>query len=180
MFQAFLSENEEIYRIYFYTAPMWPVDDIKSTLKKRSKKDQKKFESWLSTSNGRNYTKKVQISNNFLKSIVKEDYVALRLGKLNFRGLKSNSYPDFVQKEVDMLFGLDISHIAYLHLADKVMLFSKDTDVVPAMKVARTNGMEVVLPVFEEDDYISEKLVKHCDIFRKRSLLKIYTKNILV
>ena len=114
-----------------------------------------------------------------MESIVKEDYVALRLGKLNFRGLKSNSYPDFVQKEVDMLFGLDISHIAYMHLADKAMVFSRDTDIVPAMKTARTNGMEVVLPVFEEDGYIPEKLIKHCDVLRKRSLIKLYTTNII-
>lgn len=78
-----------------------------------------------------------------------------------------------VQKEVDMLFGLDISHVSYLRLAQKVMLFSKDTDIVPAMKSARINGLEVILPVFTEDERIPELLLKHCDLRRERSLRSI-------
>ena len=78
-----------------------------------------------------------------------------------------------MQKQVDMLIGLDISHISYLKLADKVIVLSKDTDMTPALKVARTNGMEAIIAVLEEDSKLSSHLVKHSDNIRKISLIKI-------
>ncbi len=139
-----------------------------------------RFEGWETTRAGEKYRHKFEVANTFLQQIVQEDFVALRLGKLRFQDLKSGTnYPIFVQKEVDMLFGLDISHIAYMKLADKVMLFSRDTDIVPAMKTARINGLEVILPLFDEDGFVSEKLIKHSDTVRRRSLVQMFIQRIL-
>jgi len=162
---------ERFYRIFFYTAKMLSLSEIEQYVKDE---DYATFEEWKR--NWRNierYNEKYEISNTFLEQIVLEDYVALRLGKLKFDGVKNNGYPVLVQKEVDMLFGLDISHVSYLRLADKVMLFSKDTDIVPAMKSARINGLEVILPVFKEDERVPEPLLKHCDLKREKSLRAI-------
>jgi len=170
LFRSFLEGDEKFYRIYIYTAKMLSIDEISSLIKERQRST---FERWLSDNRDR-YENKYRASNKFLDEIVTQDYVALRLGKLRFNGLRTGGYPDIVQKEVDMLLGLDISHISYLHLADKVMLFSKDTDIIPAMKTARINGLEVILPILQENDNISDKLIKHSDIRRYRSLKEIY------
>ena len=169
-FKSFLDDKETFYRIYLYTAKMLTIEEITTMT---SSNDQPKLERFLNDGR-RRYEHKLKVSNEFLKNIVTQDYIALRLGKLSFRGFSRNQ-PMTVQKEVDMLLGLDISHVSYLKLADKVMLFSKDTDIVPAMKVARINGLQVILPTLEEDTPPSEKLIKHCDILRKRSLVKIYS-----
>ena len=169
-FHSFLDDEEIFYRIYFYTAKMLTIEEIKT---RTNENDQQKLDKFLKKGL-RKYEHKLKISNEFLKKIVLQDHIALRLGKLSFRGFSRNQ-PLTVQKEVDMLLGLDLSHVSYLKLADKVMLFSKDTDIIPAMKVARINGLQVILPILEKDRLPSEKLIKHCDILRKRSLIKIYT-----
>ena len=106
-----------------------------------------------------------------MKNIVKEDYIALRTGKMIINGLKPNGYPNLAQKQVDMLLGLDISHIAHMSLADNVLIFSKDTDMIPAMKVARINGLSVIIANFTESDYMSDGLIKHTDVTRTKSFV---------
>jgi uncharacterized LabA/DUF88 family protein len=171
LFRSYLQKGERFYRIFFYTAKMLSLSEIEDLARGE---DRAAFERWKSNArNVERYENKYRLSNEFLEKIVLEDYVALRLGKLRFDGLKNNGYPVLVQKEVDMLFGLDISHVSYLRLADKVMLFSKDSDIVPAMKAARINGLEVILPTFREDERIFEDLLKHSDVRRERSLLAI-------
>ncbi len=172
---AFMEDDEKIYRIYFYTAPMIPLEEIDRLV---SPKYRSAFEKWLADpkKGKEKYLRKMELSQKFLKEIVRQNYVALRLGKLKFNGLKTGGYPDMVQKEVDMLLGLDISHVSYLRLAQKIMLFSKDTDIVPAMKTARINGLEVILPKFSEDGELSEKLIKHCDVVREKSFVTLAQK----
>ncbi len=93
-------------------------------------------------------------------------------------GLKPNGYPMLSQKQVDMLLGLDISHVAHMKLADEVLIFSKDTDMIPAMKVARINGLSVVIANFSESNHIAPGLVKHCDIMRTRSFVNDIVPNL--
>jgi uncharacterized LabA/DUF88 family protein len=160
-----LEPSEEIYRIFFYTAPHLTIEQISDKLNVSHKK---KFEKFIA--DHPNYQKKIETSALFLKKIVKEEYIALRLGKLLVRGLKDNGYPILMQKQVDMLLGLDISHIAYNKLADKVLIFSADTDVIPAIKTARINGLIVVIADFKENAKgVNEEIVKHSDIVRVRS-----------
>ncbi|WP_334098142.1 NYN domain-containing protein, partial [Helicobacter typhlonius] len=109
----------------------------------------------------------------FVKHIAFEDYFAVRLGELKLSGFDSNGKPIINQKQVDMLLGLDISHIAYQKLADKAMVFCKDTDIIPALKCARTNGLEVVIASLKEGYKIADKLKKHSDIIREKSLLEV-------
>jgi uncharacterized LabA/DUF88 family protein len=53
--------------------------------------------------------------------------------------------PDIHQKGVDLRIGLDIATIALKRIADIVVLVSGDSDLVPAMKFARKEGLRVYL-----------------------------------
>jgi uncharacterized LabA/DUF88 family protein len=53
--------------------------------------------------------------------------------------------PNLTQKGVDMRIGLDIAWIALKKLAETMVLVTGDSDLVPAMKFARKEGMRVYL-----------------------------------
>ena len=76
-------------------------------------------------------------------------------------------YPDIRQKGVDMRLGLDIATIAYKRQAERLVLVANDADYVPAVKLAREEGLKVVLdPLWtraaedlrEHVDYVCNKL----------------------
>lgn len=55
------------------------------------------------------------------------------------------------QKGVDMRIGLDIASLAYKRQVDQIVLFSGDSDFVPAAKLARREGIDFVLdPMWAE------------------------------
>jgi NYN domain len=51
--------------------------------------------------------------------------------------------PDMEQKGVDLRIGLDIATIALRRVVSTLVLVSGDSDLVPAMKFARTEGLKV-------------------------------------
>lgn len=53
--------------------------------------------------------------------------------------------PDMEQKGVDIRIGLDIARIALKRLVDALVLVTGDSDFVPVMKFARTEGLKVYL-----------------------------------
>lgn len=65
------------------------------------------------------------------------------------------------QKGVDMRLGLDIAAIALKRLSDTIILIAGDSDFVPAAKLARREGVEIVLdPMWQE---VSAELFEHID-----------------
>jgi uncharacterized LabA/DUF88 family protein len=54
-------------------------------------------------------------------------------------------HPQIEQKAVDMKIGLDIALIAMKRLADLLIIITGDADIVPALKLARREGMQVGL-----------------------------------
>ncbi len=52
---------------------------------------------------------------------------------------------DIDQKEVDIKIGLDIASLAYKRLVKQIILISGDGDFVPAAKLARREGIDVIL-----------------------------------
>jgi len=65
------------------------------------------------------------------------------------------------QKGVDMRIGLDIASLAYKKLADRIVLVTGDADFVPAAKLARREGIDVVLdPMWQR---VSDDLFEHID-----------------
>lgn len=110
----------------------------------------------------------------FVESIGKNDYIALRSGRLKFRGYDQKKQPIFTQKQVDMLLGLDIAHISYRKLVDRILIFSCDTDIVPALKTARINGLQVIIAICPDVQQVDDELRLHSDFIREIKFIDIY------
>lgn len=105
----------------------------------------------------------------FINNIALQDYVALRKGVLKV-GDVCNGKVTINQKQVDMLIGLDIAQLAYEKRVDKIIVFSKDTDMKPAIKVARINGLHTIIAKLHEyHSSIPKELRTHIDATRERS-----------
>ncbi|PAF50242.1 hypothetical protein BKH43_04875 [Helicobacter sp. 13S00401-1] len=147
---SFIEKDDDLQKIFFYTAPPIDMDDNMSAsveIKPRIP----------------------QYAKEFLDNIVKQPYVASRLGISKFRGFDEGGKPIFIQKQVDMLLGLDIAHVVYNKLADRILIFSKDIDLVPALKCARTQGVITLLANIKEGFDMNSELMKHSDLIRTRS-----------
>lgn len=97
-------------------------------------------------------------SDDWLDKLAQCERFAVRRGTLAFRGWQAKQTPSgarsltdadfrpvFEQKGVDMRIGLDIATMAHERIAERIVLVTGDTDMIPAMKLARRAGMEVVL-----------------------------------
>ena len=149
-----IPDQEEIYRIFFYLAN--PFGGI---------------------INGVNYSQTpiYQRSISFREQLEIQELIAVRKGDLLYRGLDHNNHPIFMQKKVDMLFGLDIAHVSYGKLADRVLILCADSDIIPAMKTARINGLQVIFgccPDIQKD--IRRELKAHSDFIRAKDFKVIF------
>lgn len=145
------SENSDLYRIFFYDCPPL-VKRVHLPISKRSL-DLGKTDTAISR----------QALHQKLVGVRK---VALRLGRLNDKiGWRvkpeaverwiseplsaSPTDDDFeidtVQKGVDMRLGLDVASMAFKKQVDQIILVAGDADFVPAAKLARREGIDVVL-----------------------------------
>jgi uncharacterized LabA/DUF88 family protein len=178
LFHSFLDyEEEELYRIFFYTSPPFhPEEFWRLGYEKCGKRQdlQEKFtlyfEKHLNSIEGA-YEK----SSHLLSELAIQDYLALRKGTLKIAEILDNGRPVFAQKQVDMLMGIDIAQISLMKLVDRVIVFCKDTDMKPALKLARTSGIQTVIADLGGIS-ISRTLRTHNDIVRYVSLGDIVTK----
>jgi uncharacterized LabA/DUF88 family protein len=87
---------------------------------------------------------------------------ALLIGAITTDALTEDDVKPFIQqKAVDMKMGIDITAHALQRLADTIVIISGDADIVPALKLARRNGMIVLLdPLWGN---ISPALHEHTD-----------------
>ena len=65
------------------------------------------------------------------------------------------------QKGVDLKIGLDIATLTYKKLVDQIILISGDSDFVPAIKVARREGIDFILDPMHQN--IDDALFEHID-----------------
>lgn len=138
----------ELLRIYYYDAPpseehlTHPIDGSSISLAR---------------------TKHHEQAAALLRELETSPYVAVRLGELAVLGwqlgrmatremLKQPRMPtarDFTpmitQKGVDLRIGLDIARLALRQLVDAIVVISGDSDLVPAFKFARREGLLVYL-----------------------------------
>jgi uncharacterized LabA/DUF88 family protein len=130
----------------------------------------------------------------FLDEIGAMDYVALRLGELKERGWDfSDSVrkrmlgggqhveldagdirPNFEQKGVDMRIGMDVASLSIKRQVERIILFSGDSDMIPALKLARREGIQVFV-VQVGDSALKKTLVTDSDGCRKLSLKSLPT-----
>ena len=96
-------------------------------------------------------------SDGWLRDLSGRDLFAVRLGILKWRGWVPKNVlakgvnigdqdfkPEFEQKGVDLRIGLDIATYALDNLVDRIILVTGDTDLIPAMKLARRKGVQIV------------------------------------
>jgi uncharacterized LabA/DUF88 family protein len=161
-------ESEQLYRILFYDCP--PMER-----KVRNPISNEQYDLSL--------TKSAVWRVKFHYELIKLRKVALRLGILSRKGswqisegklrrllnsrirldelTKDDVYYSVKQKGVDIRIGLDIASLAYKRLVNRIILVSGDSDFVPASKLARREGIDVVLdPMWQ---VVNEKLFEHID-----------------
>lgn len=91
----------------------------------------------------------------------------LTKGRLRIEDLTEEDYVLTVtQKGVDMKIGIDITSLAYKKQVEQIILISGDSDFVPALKLARREGIDVVLDPMKQP--IKSDLFEHIDGIRTR------------
>ena len=116
-------------------------------------------------------------TNYMFDDLARKDFFAVRLGTLAFRGWHKKSVhknnnlsdadfaPSFEQKGVDMRIGLDMASLAEQQRTDRLILITADTDLIPALKICRQRGIQIIAIEFP-DRSISSRLKEHVDICR--------------
>ena len=119
-----VSNGEERLRTYFfdcapYTSPK-PTDDEKF---RKSEYDK------------------------FIYALQQEPRFMIRLGHL--QKIRTEKTVVFRQKMVDVLFSLDLAKLALNHQIQRAVLFAGDSDYVPAIHIARDEGVVVQLYYYQ-------------------------------
>lgn len=172
-------EFEELYRIFFYDCPPltkrvhFPVSGQSLNLEK---------------------TPEAQLRKDVHRKLNDTRKVALRLGRLNesfstwrakpesvkrwiskpteFSPTDDDFEMDVVQKGVDMRLGLDVASMAFKKQIDRLILVAADADFVPAVKLARREGVDVVLDPMGMQ--AAPDLVQHVDGIRNARIDRLF------
>ena len=164
-----LKKDDQLYRIFYYdTAPLdkkghnpitkKPIDFSKTSV---AEAQYALLESIKRTPNfALRLGKTVWKNNSWL--LTPERFDALISKKITVDDLTEHDVrPLIEQKAVDMKMGLDIASIATKKLADTLIIITGDADIVPALKLARQEGMIVGLdPLWNP---IQAELSEHVD-----------------
>lgn len=123
-------------------------------------------------------------SNDFFRHLVEKRKVALRMGELaestahyvlkdntmsallaGSKSLSSLTEDDFrievKQKGVDMRIGLDVASLAHNKLVTQIILIAGDSDFLPVVKMARKNGIDVLLDPMKQ--FPKRSMQEHVD-----------------
>jgi uncharacterized LabA/DUF88 family protein len=168
---ALLAESRHFYRIFFYDCP--PLEKRMHTPLARKSIDFSKSPEAI-------------FRRQLHREILKLRKVALRLGRLNetsrwrlteaataklisnpeqFKPQDSDFEIDTKQKGVDMRLGLDVASLAFKRQVDQIVIVAADADFVPAAKLARREGIDVILDRMGERNAAAD-LLEHVDALR--------------
>jgi uncharacterized LabA/DUF88 family protein len=84
-------------------------------------------------------------SMSFMDHLRREPRYEVRLGRLKYRGNDADGQPIFQQKRVDLLLGIDITLLAGKHQISHAAILAGDSDLIPAVEVAKQEGVCVWL-----------------------------------
>ena len=166
-----LEESRQFYRIFFYDCA--PLEKRMHTPLGRKSIDFGK-------------SAEATFRRQFHQEVLKLRKVALRLGRLNetsrwrltesatarliaspgsFEAVDDDFEIDTKQKGVDMRLGLDVASLAFKKQVDQIVIVAADADFVPAAKLARREGIDVVLDRMG-DQRAAADLLEHVDALR--------------
>jgi uncharacterized LabA/DUF88 family protein len=179
-----LEESRQFYRIFFYDCP---------PLTKRMHRPLSGKSIVFATTDDAVF--RLQLH----QEVQKLRKVALRLGRLNdtsrwrltelatarlisnpaiFQPSDDDFEIDTKQKGVDMRLGLDVASLAFKKQVDQIVIVAADADFVPAAKLARREGIDIILDRMG-DHRAAADLIEHVDGIRDCHLPKPPDKKIL-
>lgn len=166
-----LEESREFYRVFFYDCP--PLTKrVHTPLGHKSIDFSKSAEAVFRL--------------NLHSELRKLRKVAIRLGRLNdtsrwrlteqatdrliadpkgFQPTDDDFDIDTKQKGVDMRMGLDVASLAFKGQVDQIVMVAADGDFVPAAKLARREGIDIILDRMG-DQRAARDLIDHVDAVR--------------
>lgn len=104
----------------------------------------------------------LKVSQHFMWQLRASKLLQLLAGEIQVSDLKDKNFiKDFRQKGVDMRLGLDMASIALKKQANVFVLVTGDADFVPAAKLVRREGCQVILDPLWKD--VPAKLHEHID-----------------
>ncbi len=75
-----------------------------------------------------------------------ESQTKLLRGELGWDAITDDDFSlDVIQKGVDMRLGIDVASLAYKQAVDQIVMIVGDSDFVPAAKLARREGIDVII-----------------------------------
>lgn len=172
VYKSVMKNSDYLYRIYIYDCE--PLD--KDTTYPISKRQIRLRE-----------TNTFKFRKALLENLKQQPYCAVRLGsfdanfvkwkfkdhrtlkkllnnKLAISDLTDDHFTlDIKQKGVDMKIGLDMATIASKKQVEKIILITADSDFIPAIKMARKEGIIIQLDPMQ-NEYIKQELLEHLDI----------------
>lgn len=169
--EACLESDEELFRIFYYDCA--PYGGKRTDLQG----NQVDFK----------LKKQFEYQTALLKALGAKPFTAVRLGEVRFRGWKPRKHvvsrlrathnalitprdfePNFQQKGVDMRVGLDVATLAIGKVVDRIVLVAADSDFIPAMKLARREGVQIAIAMLGQLHV--EELANHADMYREPNL----------
>ncbi len=121
-FAHHLSGGKEILRTYYYHCLPYQSDPPTAEESDRFSKKQ-----------------------SFISRLDRLPRFTVRLGKLAFRGKRDDGRAIFVQKRVDIMLGVDLVQLSTKRLITTAALVAGDSDFLPAVEIARDEGVVVHL-----------------------------------
>jgi uncharacterized LabA/DUF88 family protein len=164
------SSTEEIYRVFYYDCP--PYAGMPSKFRPHPLGVLVPISEPLA----------VEHQTKVLNLLRMESYFAVRTGELSFDGwvpiadslaeviktgrafVATDFKPQLRQKGVDLKIGVDSAMMARDSLVERIVLAACDSDLVPAMKLARREGVQIVLVSLGAA--VKRLLREHADLYR--------------
>lgn len=101
----------------------------------------------------------------FVQSLEGLDRYEVKLGKLEYRGRKTDGTPVFQQKRVDILLGCDLVLLSAKQRIEKAILITGDSDFIPAIQIAKNEGVEIEL-IYDTNHMPHRSLTQIADVRR--------------
>lgn len=161
-------KNDFLFRVFYYDCPPLDREINHPVTGKKSQLHQSTTASYI-----KSLIDQLKLKENFAVRLGTLVIHGWKLGEMAQKNFSSKikdgqlilSHSDFVpnisQKGVDMKIGLDIALLATKRLVNKVILITGDSDFIPAMKLARREGIKVYLDTMEHSVFVSLK--EHAD-----------------
>ena len=149
-FIQWLCENRPLLRTYYYHCKPYTSNPPTET-ETRMQSSADKFYTYLET-----------IPN-----------VQARFGKLKYRGKRDDGKSIYVQKGVDVKIGIDMVQLALKNKIGHAILVSGDADILPAVEIAKEEGVEVTLVVAD-----SKRAVPSGALYRSVDNRVIFTRDL--